>query len=321
MKPQKEIDELLARHLAGEPLSEEQQRQVNEWIQANQNTYQRMCLLMKDTEQEMRYPDFDASQAWQRIEPRLKPHTRLSLSIGLRKVIGYSVAASITILLLLGILQLQWKESGKAETLHYANNSHMVKNINLPDGSTVALYPDATLTYQAEKDRTLQLTGKAFFSVSRNGQRFRVGTPEFQVEVLGTSFLICSGNSDQKGVFVKTGKVQVGTSRQQVVIQAGEQVQLEGNSLRSKPIEKSARLFDHTEPLLFFDRTPLKEAVREIERQTGIRIELGEGLEHNSLTTRINLNNRKSIAAELSFVCGCHCDTLETEKHYRLYDK
>lgn len=96
----------------------------------------------------------------------------------------------------------------------HQNRTSQVLAVRLEDGSTAALHPASSLrfpTHFAADHRDVQLTGEAFFEVSKNPQRpFRVYTREVVTTVLGTSFRVRAYPYDkQVTVAVRTGKVAV----------------------------------------------------------------------------------------------------------------
>lgn len=95
----------------------------------------------------------------------------------------------------------------------YAPKGQRAK-ITLPDGSEVELNADSKLTYPSKFSgpvREVQLTGEAFFRVSRDSlHSFHIVTPNLAVTVLGTSFnLQCYPDKDQTKVALVTGKVRL----------------------------------------------------------------------------------------------------------------
>ena len=177
---------------------------------------------------------------------------------------------------------------------------------------------------QADKDmeRVVRLKGKAFFRVRKlHGLTFRVETEQLDVEVLGTSFLVDAADSQQPGVFVKTGRVRVSDDENEVVIIANEKVELKHGELEVGIIDNPQQYFGQDKLMMIFDNAPISDVVKEIEQKTGIRIELGKGLEKNLVTTRIDHANGEDIVRELAFLCGCKYETLEEDSHYRLYNE
>lgn len=231
-----------------------------------------------------------------------------------------SIAASL--LLLLGTATVYLF---RQPAVRYENNGQTARSLLLPDSSEVILYPQTKLSFRYaphHSERLAKLEGKAFFHVKRtDGKPFRVTTEEVEVEVLGTSFLVDATQTKRTGVFVESGRVKVSAKDHDLVLHAHEKAELSDGNLQKGTIDDPATFFNRKKTKMVFNQTPLKDVIKEVEKQTGIRIELGRGVEENTVTTRIDPDNAESIAAELAFLCGCKCDTLKRGKLYRLrYD-
>lgn len=231
-----------------------------------------------------------------------------------------SIAASL--LLLLGTATVYLF---RQPAVRYENNGQTARSLLLPDSSEVILYPQTKLSFRYaphHSERLAKLEGKAFFHVKRtDGKPFRVTTEEVEVEVLGTSFLVDATQTERTGVFVESGRVKVSAEDHDMVLYAHEKAELSDGNLQKGTIDDPASFFNRKKTKMVFNQTPLKDVIKEVEKQTGIRIELGRGVEENTVTTRIDPDNAEGIAAELAFLCGCKCDTLKRGKLYRLrYD-
>ena len=231
-----------------------------------------------------------------------------------------SIAASL--LLLLGTATVYLF---RQPAVRYENNGQTARSLLLPDSSEVILYPQTKLSFRYaphHSERLAKLEGKAFFHVKRtDGKPFRVTTEEVEVEVLGTSFLVDATQTERTGVFVESGRVKVSAEDHDLVLHAHEKAELSDGNLQKGTIDDPASFFNRKKTKMVFNQTPLKDVIKEVEKQTGIRIELGRGVEENTVTTRIDPDNAEGIAAELAFLCGCKCDTLKRGKLYRLrYD-
>ena len=261
----------------------------------------------------------DTEKAWAKVEPQLKEH---SLKIGRfsHKAWFYSAAAAIALILITTWMILSHETD--TQTVRYADITQ-TENVLLPDGSEVILYPHATLAFRYADDgtaRQVELTGKAFFHVkNRDNAPFKISTGQMTVEVLGTSFLVDAAHDNKSGVFVESGRVKVSTSYNNVILEANEKVEIADDQMTLGLIEDPASFFGRGDSVLVFKNSPIATVVQEVEKQTGVKIELGKGLDRNTVTTKINVSERESIAAELAFVCGCQCDTLEKGRHYKLY--
>lgn len=142
-----------------------------------------------------------------------------------------------------------------------------------------------------------------------------------KVEVLGTSFLVDAAGKEQAAVFVKSGKVRVKTDESGAVLEANEKAEWKDGRLEVGIIEDPQALFGEAPVVLVFSATPLPDVVRDIEKKTGVRIELEAGLEKNLITTRIESESAQDMVEELAFLCGCKYKTLTEGKHYRLYEE
>ena len=314
-----DIDELLAKHFAHERLTAAQQAKLDQWKAAYPEESQRLQRLVEmpifsDTSFKV-----DTEKAWAKVEPQLQEH---SLKIGRfsHKAWFYSAAAAIALILVTTWMILSHETD--TQTVRYADITQ-TENVLLPDGSEVTLYPHATLAFRYADDgtaRQVELTGKAFFHVkNRDNAPFKISAGQMTVEVLGTSFLVDAAHDNKSGVFVESGRVKVSTSYNNVILEANEKVEIADDQMTLGLIEDPASFFGRGDSVLVFKNSPIATVVQEVEKQTGVKIELGKGLDRNTVTTKINVSERESIAAELAFVCGCQCDTLEKGRHYKLY--
>lgn len=120
-------------------------------------------------------------------------------------------AAVISLFILGSILLYSNLTSVNSLTIVATDN---LQEMILPDGSKVFLSRNARLTYPeqfANETREVSLEGRAFFEVQKNKNKpFIVKTPESQIRVLGTSFLVNSSEiTHQTEVIVESGKVVV----------------------------------------------------------------------------------------------------------------
>ncbi|QCR23036.1 FecR family protein [Pontibacter sp. SGAir0037] len=125
------------------------------------------------------------------------------------------VAAGFAALLVLGVAMFWLLSSGNEEYTEYSTAYGEVKNLELPDGSSVVLNANSTLRYankwSKEKAREVQLSGEAFFAVTHqyNNQKFQVKLQDgVAVEVLGTTFTVTM-RPEKTRVVLNEGKVKL----------------------------------------------------------------------------------------------------------------
>lgn len=102
-----------------------------------------------------------------------------------------------------------------SDLIEVVNTTREPQLIQLPDRSSVILYPDSKLSYSSKDfDSTLRevyFEGEGFFEVQKDAKRpFLVYANELITKVLGTSFTIkARGKEEAVEVIVKSGKVEV----------------------------------------------------------------------------------------------------------------
>lgn len=115
--------------------------------------------------------------------------------------------AAAIVLLCFGLGWLGYQQFVKAPTQLLNVQSSPFQT--LPDGSTVKLAPNATLTISyTERLRQVHLNGKAYFDIKhlQQDKPFQVITSQAITQVLGTKFMV-EGNAQQTTVHLIEGKV------------------------------------------------------------------------------------------------------------------
>lgn len=130
-----------------------------------------------------------------------------------------SYAAAIALFCIGSLMVLQFYSDFTSEQkvgawVNYENNSGLIKEISLHDGSTVVLEPFSNLKFPAEfteHQRVVFLKGEAFFDIKRDTLKpFLVYANETITKVLGTSFRVAAFEGEKNvEVEVVTGKVAV----------------------------------------------------------------------------------------------------------------
>lgn len=155
--------------------------------------------------------------------------------------------------------------------------------IALPDGSTVQLNTDTTFrVLMKESERRVELLrGEAFFNVIKDPERpFIVKVGASEVRVVGTQFSVRE-NGGKLEVVVKEGTVNVVPDASRTATTEADKVELvRGNRLsydNGKRILKVAvidpeRSLSWRKGVIELDRTPLDEAVEEVNRYAAIPI-------------------------------------------------
>lgn len=194
------------------------------------------------------------------------------------------VAASLVIAFsAIHFLTLKKPGLDSTETVIITNHTNLLKNVILPDGSSLWLKPQTTIRYSlpfVQKYRRVTMKGETFFDVKRDTLHpFIIHTDEFVTRVLGTSFSIRANGREASRLSVVSGKVFVyapqknGTQPKGVLVLPKQKVvykedkkQLE----RSAGTEAALRIW---EPKSFvFDNAPVSEVLDALKTNFDVKV-------------------------------------------------
>ncbi|MCK6143945.1 FecR family protein [Prevotella intermedia] len=311
MKNLIEIDEILGKYFAGEPLAEREKMALMAYQNANRAEFDILQNTMVQVET-VPTNEFDAEAAWKKIENQLSESTtQRTRTLPLRQV--FSIAASL--LLLIGIGIFAYHQFINAATAQFTNNSTIENTVTLPDGSSVTLAPKASLTFKEQDGKRLAaLEGQAFFDVKHGENTFAVEAGNLKVEVLGTSFTVNAEQEGAESVAVATGRVRVTADSQAVTLTKGETAVHKNGKLIAK---KQNNTKDNIKEFVF-NNTPLETAIKEIEKGMDVRIEMGKGLVDNRITTKLRTKSPEEAVAELAMLCNCQYEIVSSI-HFRMH--
>lgn len=151
--------------------------------------------------------------------------------------------------------------------------------VTLADGSKVWLNAGSTLHFPTrfpDKERLVNLEGEGFFEVQANKKKpFIVSTTSYTIKALGTTFNVnaCKKSKDFETSLL-TGKVEVAdhAGKQTILLSPNNRVVLEGNKLKTLPIQDS-EYFLWREGIICFNE-PLSEVLKKLELYFDVKIEV-----------------------------------------------
>ncbi|MEZ0540118.1 FecR family protein [Fibrella arboris] len=225
---------------------------------------------------------------------------------------GWKVAA--TLIGLLGTLVTGWyiRESRHQHNEHTAFGE--TRTLTLPDGSTVQLNGNSTLTYRddwaAGQPREVWLEGEGFFTVTKKaeaGQRvkFITHTPGLDVQVLGTQFNVHSRRG-QTDVTLVEGKVQLirpGEPNAHVLEMRPGQVAIARPGIEQVALQEIApeRQTAWTQKQFIFEKTPLRAVAQQLSDSYGLTIVFGdEALADRQFTGNLSSQDVETLLTTLA---------------------
>lgn len=169
------------------------------------------------------------------------------------------------------------------ETVIITNNTNLLKNHILPDGSSLWLKPETTIRYTlpfVNKYRKISMKGETFFDVKRDTLHpFIIHTDEFDTRVLGTSFSIRADGKEASRLSVVSGKVFVYTPQKEgkqpkglYVLPKQKVVYKESMKLleKSNGTEAALRIWDRKS--FVFDNAPVIDVLEVLRTNFNVKV-------------------------------------------------
>ncbi|SDJ67967.1 FecR family protein [Microbulbifer yueqingensis] len=185
---------------------------------------------------------------------------------------GGLVAACLVVTLWVGN---QWLAGDARSQQVYATAVGETRTVTLADGTKVQLNTNSELrvSYSRDERQTALLRGEAYFDVVRQTARpFTVTAGKASIRVLGTEFNV-ERNRDNTRVSVTGGVVAVsesssasGLQPESVKLAKNQKVSVSGRGISPVSSTSADEALDWTRGVLVFDRTPLNEALEELNR-------------------------------------------------------
>lgn len=190
-----------------------------------------------------------------------------------------SLAAVLVIGLLLGSIATKMvsEERVKPEQIVFETPRGEKSLVRLPDGTDVWLNAKSRLVYRSftSKNRTVELTGEAFFKVARDEHApFFVKTNECVLEVLGTTFNVMAYDEfGRKEITLLEGKVNVQVMDLKKELDPGQALVYRDNKIRILAAD-TMRAVGWVSNKFNFYNIPLSELIKRLENWYDVDIQL-----------------------------------------------
>lgn len=155
-----------------------------------------------------------------------------------RKMIFYSVAASMLCVLVVGVLWSRFiaeKDTGNHTAI--VAEKGVRKQWTLPDGTKVWLNADSRLSYNdfnIGKQRLVNLEGEAYFDVTKDKNKpFIIKTDKISISVLGTTFNVKAYPNEQRTeATLLTGAIELSVNdrpKEKIILKPSEKIAVINN--------------------------------------------------------------------------------------------
>ena len=148
-----------------------------------------------------------------------------------RKVFAFASLLIFAIAVGLIFYKIRNSETVAADKTEIFTGNGIRKKVTLPDGTNVWLNSNSRLSFNRNlnsgKTRTVELTGEAYFDVTKNKDRpFVIHTPKFAIKVLGTAFNVRAYKGDRvtEAALIR-GEIELtvaGSNGQKIILKPNE---------------------------------------------------------------------------------------------------
>jgi ferric-dicitrate binding protein FerR (iron transport regulator) len=194
----------------------------------------------------------------------------------------------------------------------------------LPDGTKVWLNAASTLQYStsfAGKDRIVELSGEAFFEVSKNAVLpFRVKVKGGEIDVLGTRFNVKAYEDEPVSrTTLVDGSVKIIRGTEEIALKPGEQAEMsfspsDGAAVNVSRAEDMDAILSWKDGDLNFNNEDLRAVMRQIARCYDMSLKFDANVPDRKVTG--SLSRKSTIEQNLSLLehSEIHCKIMEGGK-------
>ncbi len=300
---QEQIKELLERYIKGE-CTEEEIDLLEKWYDriAGEGTVR----LVSDADEE-------------RMVVELRKALRERMGFRQRHRVWRFAAVWAGLIVVSGGLWLQWNRRMSRPVarkqpafIEITTGYQQVRKVLLPDSSIVWLNSATRLSFDPAfpTHREVLLSGEAFFEVAPDAQHpFVVKAGNVYTRVFGTAFNISAyPEAGELRVSLKSGRIGVAyKGGAQKVLKPGELLVYDKRSGDEQVMQQAPGEMDEwTGGRLLFYKTPIREALAQIEARYGVHIVYDRVIEERDVTARFDNTGLEKVLQSLSFGLNLH---------------
>ncbi len=256
MKGNKHIsDDILVKYLLGEATPDERSS-VGEWMAAseeNRRYFEHFRIIWDESKHLAAQSTVSEHDAWERLVQRTKRDeattaapTTAARTIPLNRFAWARAAAVLVLIGCAGWLTYLFTSGANGQLVASTDKNVLIQV--LPDGSTVTLNKNSSLTYPSEFDgdtRMVTLKGEGFFNITPNKQKpFIIHVDDASVKVVGTSFNVKNLHG-QTEVIVETGIVEVAKHNNAIRVLPHQKALVSKNSETPTMEENTEMLYNY----------------------------------------------------------------------------
>jgi ferric-dicitrate binding protein FerR (iron transport regulator) len=313
----KKYKSLIVRHLAGEA-SPDDEKELQSWLDAgadNKALYEEFYNIWQYTPKNTSDVVIGSEMAWDIINRGIEAEEQqMKLRSKFRPLtVLYAISGMAAVILIALGLWLYIDGTSNNEMIGHEVAGSDIEMLTLPDQSAIYMNPGAKIQYPEKfsgKQRTVKLSGDAFFEVSINkDQPFIIEMENTAIKVLGTSFYIDNNAINGVEVSVVSGSVLFYSLNpdigMEVVLEKGEKgiFDLLAGSMVKEQLQ-SFNFMAWKTGVLVFDQAPLQQVMDDILKTYGLQMDDGSNLPDLKLTARFDNEKPDDIFRTIGMLYG-----------------
>lgn len=306
----KELSDDIIKKFLTDKCTEEELLEISTWIKASDENARRLfsmeeVYLLGKYNQKMTPEKIE--QAERRLYERLEQKKiKVNRRLHMQRWMKYTAGIAAIVLFVIGINYWNQQHYSANDMMAVTTSEGGIKEINLPDGTKVWLNNNSTLRYPgsfSEKERTVFLSGEAYFMVTKNQHKpFVVQSDAMQVRVLGTTFNFkCDNESRTSEVSLIEGEVEVKGNKDEglIILSPGQRAELDRHSKRLivRQVDTKLDAVWHDD-LIPFEKANIFTIAKVLERFYNIKIILSPDI-HTDRTYSGMLKRKENIESVL----------------------
>ena len=315
-------------------LPEKEEKELLTWIRAGGEVRKKLFREQQSLfrEQVVQQKNGQTDRQWEKLSLQLEDYPFLKLQPDRQRSVSRKWVMAVAAALILGLLiPYVFYFTGK----YSRKNALQVQEVSipygartsfmLPDGSTAWLNSGSTLSFPAPSngDRTVSLSGEAYFDVVKNGTPFTVSTVYGKIEVLGTSFNVKAYSDGEFESTLVEGSVKVnGSGNHSLTLIPGQQAYLdEQGELNIRKVDPEV-FTSWKEGKLIFYREPFAKMAKRLERWYNVTIEVNdEEMKDLWFTGTIEMETLSEVMDLISRTMPVQYDYNQKIRALRIYKK
>jgi len=273
-------------------LTKEEQQQLEQWLKedaTHRELFDKLEISWKQAESYKEDFHVDLDKGWQSIQSRISEVKETPRIIPFWQLSAVRIAASLVLLIGIGWVAINFFSKSNADLYAtHITSSDEVREISLPDGTTVWLNENSEISYPKKfNQRDVSLSGEAEFKVTHDAANpFTVAASGTKTTVLGTTFNVDATHELVSVSLIEGSVAFASPSEEKLILEPGETASYNASKgVLAKQVHPTNNFNSWKTGELAFDQQSIDQVVSDLEHHFDMEIELSNESEQPCLFT------------------------------------